>query len=79
MQKRASEQEAPGHTNGVSVKEEAIPELSNGGTEANEDGEPAAKRPKHEETNGEPEERSRDNTSPENRAKAEPKKEVCSY
>lgn len=53
-----------------------MPELSNGDTESNGDGEPAAKRPKHEATNGEAKERSRDHTSPENRAKAEPKKEV---
>ena len=46
-------------------------------TESNGDGEPAAKRPKHEASNGETaEERSRDQTSPENRAKVEPKKEV---
>ena len=71
-------QEAPEHTNGVSDKEEAVTEVEhNGVAESNGDGEPAAKRPKHETTNGEAEERSRDHTSPENRAdKTEPKKEV---
>ena len=45
-------------------------------TEANGDIEPAAKRPKHQPTNGVSEDESRDQTSSENHVKTEPKKEV---
>lgn len=57
-------------TNGVTNNKEE---------ETNGDVEPAAKRPKHEPTNGVAEEKSHDRLSSGNQVRVEPKKEVSCY